>query len=377
MSLVQRFLAWAATAPVAKRSEAAGALARAYLHAGRDQQERAEMAAAMAMLAGDGSRDVRRSLAEALARSADAPAETVRMLAADVPRVALSILVHSPLLGDADLVDLVSTRDDEGQAAIAAREHVSAPVAAAIAAIAAPSACAMLARNPGARLTASTWACLIERFGDHARIRALLLERGDVPVHIRQGLAVRLSQELGGMAQSRFALAGARATALARDSGERATLEISRLHGAEQLVGHLRESGQLTAGLVLRALFCGNLEFVAHALAELSGQDVARVARVLAVPRSHGFRALYRRTGMPEAAFAIFCVGADHLDEDGDGIGTGRLCRRALEHAVSVCGEDAFGAIGGLMRGLLQEAVRNEAAEMRDLMTTPLRLRAA
>lgn len=377
MSIVQRFLSWAATAPVAKRAEAAGALARAYLHAPLDPQERVEMEAAMSMLAEDASRDVRRSLAEALARSGDAPPDIARMLAHDALSIALPILVHCPALSDADLVDLVSTRDDEGPAAIAARPRLSAPVAAAIAAIAAPSACAMLARNTGARLTPSTWACLVDRFGDHAEIRGLMFDRQDMPIDVRQKLAVRLSQALCGLAEDRFALAGSRTTALARDSGERATLEIAREHGADQLVAHLRESGQLTAGLVIRALFSGNTEFVSHALAELTGQSPERVAQMLGAPHSHGFKALYRRSGMPDGAFDIFRVGAEHLDEESDGIGRGLLDRVALEHGVSVCSEDAFGAIGGLMRRLLQEAARREASDMRELMATPLRLRAA
>ena len=41
---------------------------------------------------------------------------------------------------------------------------------------------------------------------------------------------------------------------------------------------HLRESGQLTAGLILRALLSGNVVLFEEALAELSGLPLARVS---------------------------------------------------------------------------------------------------
>ena len=43
-------------------------------------------------------------------------------------------------------------------------------------------------------------------------------------------------------------------------------------------MSHLRESGQLTAGLVLRALLSGNIVLFEQALAELAGMPLARVA---------------------------------------------------------------------------------------------------
>ena len=45
----------------------------------------------------------------------------------------------------------------------------------------------------------------------------------------------------------------------------------SRGDDMQGLVRHLRATGQLTAGLILRALLSGNLELFDSALAELSG----------------------------------------------------------------------------------------------------------
>jgi len=47
------------------------------------------------------------------------------------------------------------------------------------------------------------------------------------------------------------------------------------------LVRHLRATGQLTAGLILRALLSANLELFDCALVELSGLPQARVSALL------------------------------------------------------------------------------------------------
>ena len=77
------------------------------------------------MLLDDPSPLVRQAMAEVFARSAEAPAAIVQALALDQPSVALPVLEHSPLLIDADLVDIVATGNCEMQCAIA-RAHRSA-----------------------------------------------------------------------------------------------------------------------------------------------------------------------------------------------------------------------------------------------------------
>ena len=72
-------------------------------------------------------------MAEVFARSTEAPAAIVQALSLDQPSVALPVLEHSPLLIDADLVDIVATGNGEMQCAIARRINLPASVCAAIA----------------------------------------------------------------------------------------------------------------------------------------------------------------------------------------------------------------------------------------------------
>ena len=89
-----------------------------------------------------------------------------------------------------------------------------------------------------------------------------------------------------------------------------------------QLVQHLRESGQLTAGLILRALLSGNVVLFEEALAELSGVPLDRVTSYIHDRNISGFRALYRKAGLPDRRLS----GVPRGDR---GHARGRLRRRA------------------------------------------------
>ena len=107
--IVRQFISWVRTALPGERAEATRALARAWLVSDLSEDDRAAAEGALLMLLDDGSPLVRRAMAEIFARSPDAPPAIVQALSVDQATVALPILEHSPLLLDADLVDLVAT----------------------------------------------------------------------------------------------------------------------------------------------------------------------------------------------------------------------------------------------------------------------------
>src|SRR5262249_23519518 len=107
-----------------------------------------------------------------------------------------------------------------------------------------------------------------------AAVRDALLTRDDLPAATRQNLVTRLSQTLAGFIVDRAWLEEDRAPRIAREACEKATGTIaagSPKTELRPLIRHLCESGQLTAGLVLRALLSGNIALFEEALAELSG----------------------------------------------------------------------------------------------------------
>lgn len=136
--IVRHFIGWVRTAPAGERAEATRALARAWLVSNLNEDDIAAAEGALLMLLDDPSPLVRQAMAETFAWSADAPPAIVRALACDQPSVALPILECSPLLLDADLVDIVAQGGADVQCAVARRFDLPSPVAAAIAEVGLP-----------------------------------------------------------------------------------------------------------------------------------------------------------------------------------------------------------------------------------------------
>src|ERR1700758_4500704 len=107
--IVRQFINWIRTASAGERAEATRALARAWLISDLSADDRAAAEGALLMWSDAPPPRVRQAVAEVFARSAEAPAAIVQALSVDQPSVAVPVLEHSPLLIDADLVDIVAT----------------------------------------------------------------------------------------------------------------------------------------------------------------------------------------------------------------------------------------------------------------------------
>jgi len=368
--IVRQFLQWVRQAPAGERAEATSALARAYLHSDLSPDDRAAAEGAMIMLLDDPSPLVRLALSEALAPAEQAPAVVVRALAADQSDVALPVLAKSPLLLDDDLVDLIAIGDADAQVTIAGRLSVPRALAAAIAEVGAAEACLALLENPQADMALFSLARMVERFGHLAPIRENLLGRRDLPLALRQSLLAKLSQTLAGFVASRQWLETEHAEYATKEACEKATVALAADTADDEvgaLVQHLRETGQLTAGMILRAVLSGNLVLLEEALAELSGVPVDRVGGYIHDNNISGFRALYRKAGLPDVAYPAFREALAAVRSGaliGEQGGATRLKRRMVERVLSACaGECGEGSTSllALLRRFAVEAAREEA----------------
>jgi uncharacterized protein (DUF2336 family) len=164
-------------------------------------------------------------------------------------------------------------------------------------------------------------------------------------------------------------LSADRAGRIAGEARERSAVNIAaRSYGDDMrgLVQHLRATGQLTAGLILRALLSGNLELFDHALAELSGLPPARVSALLHDRGGASLQALLLRAGMPESTFAAFRVALEVSHETGfvdTPDGAARLRRRMVERVLTHCETDGKSAepLLILLRRFATESAREEA----------------
>jgi uncharacterized protein (DUF2336 family) len=367
--IVRQFINWVRTASAGERAEATRALARAWLISDLSEADRAAAEGALLMLLDDSSSLVRQAMAEVFSRSADAPAAIVQALALDQPTVALPVLEHSPLLIDADLVDIVATGNCDTQCAIARRVGLPASVCAAIAEVGSAAAALELIENAYAELAPFSWDRIVERHGHLSAIRESMLVLEDLPAATRAALVAKLSETLAQFVVARNWLSADRAGRITGEARDRSTLNIAaRSRGEEMrgLVAHLRATSQLTAGLILRALLSGNLELVTYALSELSELPLARVASLLHDRSAAGLHALLKRAGLPESTFAAFRVAVEVCHEVGfaDSMGTAaRLRRRMVERVLTHCESDpaATEALLILLRRFATESAREEA----------------
>ena len=368
--IVRQFLQWVRHAPPGERAEATSALARAYLHSDLSPDDLAAAEGAMIMLLDDPSPLVRSALAEVFASSQKAPLVIVQALANDQPDVALPIVSRSPLLLEEDLVDLIATGQTDIQVAIASRALLSRPLAAAIAEVGSPEACLALLENPDAEIALFSIDRMVERHGDVAAIRENLVARTDLPMTIRQALLSKLSQSLAGFVAERHWLGPEYAEYAAREALEKATLALAAetpYDEIAELMHHLRQSGQLTAGMILRALLCGNVVLFEEALVELSGLPLDRVTGYIHDKNISGLRALYLKAGLPDSAYPAFREAIVALREGilvGEQGGVARLKRRMVERVLARCSGERgpeTASLLALLRRYAVEAAREEA----------------
>jgi uncharacterized protein (DUF2336 family) len=368
--IVRHFLQWVRTAPAGERAAATSALARAYLYSDLSVDDRAAAEGAMIMLLDDVSPLVRGALAQALANSEQAPPTVIHALSTDQPDIAAIVLGHSPLFIDAELVDLVATGGAVVQVAVARRQFLPCPVAAAIAEVGSLEACQALIENAAAEIACFSIDRVVERFGHVATLREALFARDDLPASTRQTLVNKLSTQLADFVASREWLEKDRAHRAAKEACEKATIALAAGSSdgeVRSLIRRLCESGQLTAGLILRALLSGNVALFEEALSELAGLPIERVSGILHDRHGNSFRALYQEAGLPLTAYPAFREAIEamreavHLGEPGNG---SRLKRRMIERVLTGCEHSVVGDIQPLLmllRRFATEAAREEA----------------
>ncbi len=368
--IVRQFLQWVRHAPPGERAEATSALARAYLHSDLSPDDLAAAEGAMIMLLDDPSPLVRSALAEVFASSQKAPLVVVQALANDQPDVALPILSRSPLLLEDDLVDLIATGQPDIQVAIAGRALLSRPLAAAVSEVGCPEACLTLLENPDAEIAMFSIDRIVERHGHLAAIRDNLTARPDLPMATRQALLTKLSQTLAGFVAGRQWLGPEHAEYAAREACEKATLALAAetpYDEMAELMQHLRQSGQLTAGMILRALLCGNVVLFEEAMVELSGLPLDRVTSYIHDKSISGLRALYLKAGLPDLAYPAFREAIVAMREGilvGEQGGVARLKRPLVERVLARCACERgpeMASLMALLRRFSVEAAREEA----------------
>ncbi|MCW2285000.1 uncharacterized protein (DUF2336 family) [Rhodoblastus acidophilus] len=367
--LVRKFIQWSQGASATARADGVAALARAYLYSEMSAEERRETESALYALLDDPSPLPRRAMAECFAGAPDAPLALIHGLARDQSEVSAVVLTRSPLLADADLIDCAVVGDSAAQAAIALRAELSPAVCASLAEIAGREAAIALAVNESANIPDFALRRMVERFGDDGEVREALLGRAWLPATVRAHLADATARALAAFVVSRQWLSAPRSERIARDNRDRATMIIASgcadySEETAALAAYLRVAGQITPGVALRALLCGQKGLFEATLAELTGLSARRIAGVVREPWSDGFAAVYAKAGFPAGLLIVFRSALAALARLKSGHEEEGALRLPLIQAVlaDCAGADpALANVTSLLRRFELDATRDEA----------------
>ncbi len=247
----------------------------------------------------------------------------MQALAADQPAIALPLLEHSPLLIDADLVDIVATGRDEMQCAIARRDRPAGlrlPPRSPRSARRRPAL--ELIENPHAGLAPFSWDRIVERHGHLGRDPRDRCWRWRT-CRRRRGWrwSAKLSDTLAQFVVARNWLGADRAERIAGEAKERSTVNIAARAFGDDMQSLITPSARHrppTAGLILRAC-CRAISICSgRALAELSRAALwPRLSALLNDRGGNGLQALLRGAGLPGSTYAAFRVALEASHEVG------------------------------------------------------------
>ncbi len=307
--IIQKYLQWSESAGARDRARAANALGRAYSRCELSAEEARAAEAAMALLLDDPSPMVRLALAEAMAASHNAPRTVILGLARDQLEVAGLIVCCSPVLSDADLVDLAADSSAGIRRAIALRADLTPAVCAALAEIGERLTVLEVLDNPSARVASVTLRRVMERFGTDRAVRARLLDRADLPCDTRHALIEEVGNALANSPFVARVIGRNRIRSVTGEACQFATLELASTVSADEmpaLVEHLRIAGKLTPAFLMHSLCVGNIDFFAGAIASICGVGSRRVHGLLVDGKRNAIRALYQSGGIDPGVCDVF-----------------------------------------------------------------------
>ncbi|MCJ9430297.1 DUF2336 domain-containing protein [Kordiimonas marina] len=262
---------------------------------------------------------VRQALSESLKDNPDVPKDVATSLAQDVDEVAIPIIESSSVLSDADLINIVRTRDAEVQKAVAKRADVSEDVADALADSSDEEVIATLVSNENAKINESTFGKVLDKFADSDLVKVPMAMRGELPIGVAERLVTLVSEQLRDHIMTHHEISPTMASDLLMESREKAT--VSLLEGGKQqatvmeLVDQLYDNGRLTPTLMLRALCMGDTTFFETALAKRVGIPVINAYKLVHDKGDMGLTRLFDAAKMPPQFLAVARAALDVAEE--------------------------------------------------------------
>jgi uncharacterized protein (DUF2336 family) len=269
-------------------------------------RERSLMTEILRQLINDVESSVRRALAARLARQPDAPRDLVLALARDEITVAHAILIHSEVLRDDELIEIIQHRTLEHQLAVAMRKSVSEQVSDALVETGAVDVIKTLLENHGARISAATMDYLAEQSQRVDTYQNPLLRRPDLTPALARRMYWWVSAALRRHILANFAITPSdiddALEAGASDPGALPAEQDQRK--SERLAEALSDAAAITPDLLVQSLRRGEIALFEALFAKLTEIRPSIVRRMLYERGGEELAVACRATGIAPPLFA-------------------------------------------------------------------------
>jgi uncharacterized protein (DUF2336 family) len=293
--------------------------------------ERALMSDILRQLIHDVEVEVRSVLAERLAHEPNAPSDLVRTLANDQIEVAHSILLHSNVLEDAELVEIIHHRTLEHQLAIAMRHTVPEPVSDALVETGNEDVVSRLLENDSAQLSQTTLAYLVEQSKRVDTYQNPLLRRPELSPDLARRMYWWVSAALRKHILDRFEIEESELDeALERTVSHLVSEPAGDTEAnakALELAEEIARREPITPALLLKTLRQGEIPLFEALFAKLTGIRLTLLRRLLFEPGGEGLAIACKALGFDSADFATLFVLTRKARPTARALGRGEVTR--------------------------------------------------
>lgn len=283
--------------------------------------------------------DLRQALSERMSVLSSVPPELVVFLANDQISVASQVLLHSPVLNDVDLIQIISSKGQDHWQTIAKRDSISPVVADRLIDTGDLGTVKNLIENPKASLQKPTMKKLVRVSMNTEELQRPLLRRPELDSDVAIDLYMVVSHALREEIASKFVISNhvldqAIESLIHELSNEAKGLRNTTPEMAS-LAKRFNERKDITADLMIKTLRRGQIGFFVALFAERCGLPAEGVVKLIQKDGGKPFVVACRYIGMMKSEFAsIFLLSR--------GIRTGEKIVDQRELALALKNFDAM-----------------------------------
>jgi uncharacterized protein (DUF2336 family) len=304
----KQLLAFAQDTSEAGRSQLTNAVATFFDEHTLNENEQKIASEILVNLVKQAEVDLRQSLAERLSTQENVPADVILFLANDVISVAKPILLHSPLLRDIDLIQIISSRGSEHWRSISQRQELSPVIVDRLIDMNDPETALKLIANERVVFPKNCIRKLVKVSLRSEELQAPLLRRPEIDSDTAIDLYLCVSQALRKEIVERFSIPEAVIDKAIENLVQELSYEAKGIRQVTPemltLAQRFMERGEINADLLIKTLRRGQISFFIALFSKKSGFPSDVVVKLVQKEGGKSFTIVCRSLGMMKSEFA-------------------------------------------------------------------------